>query len=220
MIYPAQILPNSNYKCIECDLSKHYLIRFTESNERVDLFDESLNQVKQTQICHPSENMRDLSTSLLGVFETSFIKINLTEAGKKKYNEYCDPDIVVETPVFNTDFIVKENRGFWVVLIGDINKIIADYTVGDIDTKFKATCIIEHTPMKWNYWHFSIRWNIEKKGFWHKLELNESQRKKLGKRLGHEARATIAKFARIQEPCFSALETVNYCKNLGCNLVG
>jgi hypothetical protein len=38
---------------------------------------------------------------------------------------------------------------------------------------------------EWNYWHFSIRWETEDLGFWHKL--NDNQKKKLAKRLGHEA---------------------------------
>ena len=210
MNYPSEILPNSTYKLITCDLSNHYLIRFTNSNKREDIFNEELNQVKQTEICSPSEGMNDLSTSLLGVFETSFIQIDLTDLGKEKYNDYCEPDIEVELPIFNTDFTVKESRGFWVVLIGDINETTADYTKGDIDTKFKATCIIQHTPMKWNYWHFSIRWKTEEQGFWH--QLGDNQKKKLAKRLGHEARANIAKFAKIEEPNYSQLALEHFCK--------
>lgn len=210
MNYPSKILPNSNYKPITCDLSNYYLIRFTQSKKREDIFDEELGQVKQIQICDPSGQMNDLSTSLLGVFETSFIQINLTDTGKVKYNDYCEPDIEVELPVLNQDFTINDNRGFWVVLVSDINETTADYTKGDIDTKFKATCIIQHTPMKWNYWHFSIRWKTKDQGFWHTL--NENQKRKLTKRLAHEARANIAKFAKIEEPNYSQLNHSDYCK--------
>lgn len=210
MNYPSEILPKSTYKLITCDLSNHYLIRYTNSKKREDIFNEELNQIKQTEICSPSEGMNDLSTSLLGVFEPSFLQIDLTTFGKEKYNYYCEPDIEVDVPIFNEDFAIKDSRGFWVVLIGDINETTADYTKGDIDTKFKATCVIQHTPMKWNYWHFSIRWKTAEQGFWH--ELKDSQRKKLAKRLGHEARSNIAKFAKIEEPNYSQLSPVHFCK--------
>lgn len=210
MIYPSDILPNPNYKIITRDLSNYYLIRFTNSNKEEEIYNHELNQVRQMQVCDPSEKMNDLSTSLLGVFKTSYIKIDLTSLGNEKYNSYCDPDIEVEIPIFQEDFILKEGRGFWVVMIGDINHTTADYTKGGIDTKFKATCIIEHTPMKWNYWHFSIRWKTEDQEYWH--QLSKSQSKKLAKRLGHEARANIAKFAKIAEPNYYPLERQDYFK--------
>jgi len=209
MNYPIKILPNSNYKLITCDVSNCYLIRFTHSNKIEDIFDEELMQVRQISICDPSGNMNDLSTSLLGVFETSFVQIELSQSGKEKYNSQCDPDISVEVPIFKKDFTINESRGFWVVLIGDINEKTIDYTKGGIDTKFKATCFIEHTPMKWNYWHFSIRWRTEE-GFWHTL--NDNQKKKMSKRLAHEARANIAKFAKIEEPNYTQLNHPDYCK--------
>jgi len=209
MNYPSKILPNPIYKLISCDLSDCYLIRFTHSKKREDIFDEELNQVKQIHICDPSGNMNDLSTSLLGVFETPFIQIELSQLGKESYNFPCDPDISIEVPVFQKDFTINESRGFWVILINDINETTVDYTKGGIDTKFKATCIIQHTPMKWNYWHFSIRWRTEE-GFWHTL--NDNQKKKMSKRLAHEARANIAKFAKVEEPNYSQLNHSDYCK--------
>lgn len=212
MNYPFEILPNPGYKLITCDLSKYFLIRFTHSNIREIIFDDTINQVRQSQIVDPSKGMEDLSTSLLGIFKPNYIQIDLTATGKIKYNHYCSPDRLVDTPVFEVDYIMNVNRGFWVVLVGDINNITADYTKGDIDTKFKATCVIEHTPMKWNYWHFSIRWKTENLEFWHKLA--ENQKRKLSKRLGHEARATIAKFAKIEYPQYPILSKNDFCINL------
>ena len=210
MRYPSEILPNANYKLINCDLSSFYLIRFTHSNIRSDIFDDTVNQVRQTQIVDPSKGMDDLSTNLLGIFTPDHIQIKLTDLGKSKYNEYCEPDAVVATPISDLDYTWLTSRGFWVVLVGDINAITADYTKGDIDTKFKATCVIEHMPMKWNYWHFSIRWETEDLGFWHKL--NDNQKKKLAKRLGHEARANIAMFAKIEQPEYPVISEVNFLK--------
>lgn len=73
MRYPSEILPNANYKLINCDLSSFYLIRFTHSNIRSDIFDDTVNQVRQTQIVDPSKGMDDLSTNLLGIFTPDHI---------------------------------------------------------------------------------------------------------------------------------------------------
>jgi len=210
MKYPDEILPNPNYKLITCDLSNYYLIRYTNSNRKEDIYDEELKQVKLTQICDPSSNINDLSTSLLGVFETTYIKIALTTLGIQNYSHYCEPDTVVEIPIFNSDFTIKDSRGYWIVLIGDINKLIADYTRGENNMKFKAECVIMHTPMKWNYWHFSIRWYTDELGYWHQLE--DKIKTKLSKRLAHEARSSIAKFAKIDEPNYTQLDEVEFYK--------
>jgi len=210
MNYPTEILPNAKYKRITCDLSNHYLIRFTHSNIREEIFDDNIKQVKQNQICSPKEHISDLSTSLLGIYIPSFVSIELTKTGKETYSIECEPDEIVEPPVFDTDFIQNENRSFWVILISHINTLIADYTKPNITDQFKATCSIEHTPMKWNFWHFSIRWDLGQNVFLHQLPPKTIA--KVYKRLTSDRRATIAMFASIEEPNYSQLGVEEYCK--------
>jgi len=210
MRYPTEILPNKNYKLIRCDLVNHYLIRYTACKAREVIFDDNTKQIKQEYICSPREQMEDLSTSLLGVYDTSHIPIELTLLGKTKFSEYCAPDEIVPIPEYETEFILNDKRGFWVILIKNIQGLLADYTQHDIKQPFKAKCSIQHTPVKWNYWHFSIRWELEEGVYLHKLPHNTKA--KVAKRLGTETRALIAKFAEIDEPNFSQLEVDEYCK--------
>ena len=68
MNYPIRILPNKTYKSIECDLSSHYLIRFTSTKDITKIRDPETGFIKQDHICQPRKRASDLSTSLLGVF--------------------------------------------------------------------------------------------------------------------------------------------------------
>lgn len=204
MNYPIRILPNINYKSISCDLSRHYLVRFTPHK---DILDQGTGLIKQEFVCNQREHAADLSVSLLGVFEIEHIKIELTEIGKSKYGTYCTPDETVEVPIFEQDFKRNDDRHFWAVLVENIMESKIDYT-GSEDP-FTAECVIEHSPMKWNFWHFSIRWKIED-GYWH--EFPDGKKRKVAKRIGHDVRATIAKFAQISEPYYEELDKAHYTK--------
>jgi hypothetical protein len=62
--------------------------------------------------------------------------------------------------------------------------------------------------MRWNYWHFSVRWQTEEDMI---HELPESERKKKwANRLAHEARSLIAQFARMDVPVYPPLNTWIY----------
>ncbi len=206
MNFPSEILPNPSYKYIECDLSDRHLIRSVVNNDS-DIVDNITGHVRQEHICSPREHAADLSTSLLGIFEVKHNQIQLTKNGKLKYNEYCAPDIEVEIPIYQEHFNIDTSKRYWVILIGAIHGTFVDYTKSDLP--FTAECIVQHTPMKWNYWHFSIRWLTED-GFWH--ELSDKERKKIAGRLAQEARSHIAMFATIQEPNYSELDLEDYYK--------
>ncbi|GAB3414536.1 hypothetical protein [Niabella aquatica] len=63
-----------------------------------------------------------------------------------------------------------------------------------------------HTPTKWNFWHFSIRWHItDKNAFLNDID-DLKEQKKIIKRLKSEARALIAKFASIEKPTYNQLD--------------
>jgi hypothetical protein len=207
MNFPSRILPNPSYKYIQCDLNSRYLIRSVPGDSG-DLLDPVTGLIKQEHICSPRDQVADLSTSLLGIFEISDNQIFLTASGKGKYNEYCLPDIEVEAPIFQEDFGVDTTKRYWVILIGAIHKTPVDYTKSDLG--FTAECLVEHTPMKWNYWHFSIRWLTDDEGFWHNL--SDKEKKKLARRLGQEARSHIAMFAKVEEPNYSELDPSDFRK--------
>ena len=205
MNFPSKILPNSSYKYINCDLSDHYLIRSTKAGNISEILDPITGFIKQEHICSPTHQVADLSTSLLGIFEISHIQIQLTSNGKTEYNHYCEPNIDVEVPIYQDHFEIDSDKFYWVVLIRNLNNVLVDYTKSNLP--FTAECVVMHTPMKWNYWHFSIRWQTDE-GFAHSL--SDKERKKLLGRLGQEARSHIAMFATIKEPNYFELDPSEY----------
>src|SRR5690606_34460022 len=113
MDYPKEILPNPNYKIIDCDLSNHFVIRFTNTSDKEKLWDSEANAVIIQHICSPDERIDDLSMSLLGIYTPAHIFIELTEEGKAKFNAECAPDADVPVPVFTKEFIRNNNRHYW-----------------------------------------------------------------------------------------------------------
>lgn len=206
MPYPNQILPANGNKIIDCNINDYYLIRHTDVADPHEIIDPVTGLIKPSYICSPVERMDDLSSSLLGIFEASFITLEFTEIGKPKYMFYCDPDEVFEVPQEHVDFTKNENRNSWTLQIGLVNNVEFPYTIGD-DT-YTATCRVVHSPMAWNFWHFSLRWDTDNLG---PLEtLDEKRRKKVARRIGIATRALLCNFARLQIPPHTNLPTSCY----------
>lgn len=206
--YPIELLPNENYKLIRDGIVGFYLIRTTNTKE--NLLNDS-NEIQQEYICSPREHIQDLSTSLLSIFEPEHSYIELTSIGKEKYsNGYCKPDCKVAIPEFIEDYTINIKNGYWFVLIDKIEGQVANYLHSN--PPLNAKCCICHTPTKWNFWHFSIRWKFEDGKFWDELPDDEKNKDRLKKRLATEARAIIAKFAQIPEPDYFELDSKFYQK--------
>lgn len=203
MEFPAQLLPNENLKLIDCDISHHHLIRHTPTK---DMWDSELNLLKEKAVCEPRTRMPDLSASLLGIFEECHICINILR--ESDFNNYCNPNISVSSPVLNKDYVIVEDRGCWFVEISKINNQKAEYVYNSDD--LFAICKVIHTPMKWNFWHFSIRWFLPNENkFWY--EIDERMRlRNWSKKLAHETRSIIRKFAKIEKPISDELDKSCY----------
>ena len=213
MNYPTEILPNNNRKLISCDIQSHFLIRSTPTSVVADLIDEVTGDIRQTTICSPAENIIDLSTSLLGVFTRGHNKIELTKESRKNLGTYCAPDVEVEVPIYEIDFYIDENKGFWTILIEKVFKEAVTYTFGDKPGEiFTAICSIVHTPTFWNYWHFSIKWYLNGYNCYLDEIQDDKLKKKISRRLSGEARAMLAKFAKIIEPDYQELLADCYTK--------
>lgn len=208
--YPLVLLPKPGYKKITCSLGNYYLVRHTDTNNIQELINAETGLLKVEAICTPREHIDDLSTSLLGVYNFEHLPIELSYQGKCDYAHYCNPDDVVATPIFETHFTLNDNRGCWTVLIRDIENAVADFTMGANRDKFKAECRVLHTPMKWNYWHFSVRWYLlEREVYLYELQ-DEKEKGKIKKKLGNEARALIAQYAKVEQPSYTELPTPDY----------
>lgn len=194
--YPQKLLPQPKYKLIDCNLDKYHLVRHFEIKDSDDAIEIGTNIIKSKYICTPKENMRDLSTNLVGRFKLKYLKIELTPQGRESYGIYCAPDTKVALPLYERDYVLNNNRDKWFLSIKDIANIEVDYNVGS--DYFKAKCEITHTPMRWNYWHFSIRWLLKNTDYWH--DLDPKNKKKWISRLAFTSRSHIQKLAFLKKP--------------------
>lgn len=206
MNYPVEILPQSGRAFISCDLTGKYLLRYCEVDEITDpetgfLTDKAIGEPAATQ-------MPDMSTSLLGIFMPDHISIHVFN---KDYQVECEPDIDVPVPIYKQDFSLIEKRNGWYILISKIAGKKAEYINGETKKSTTATCEVFHTPMKWNYWHFSVRWFVhEFNEFYHKL--SEEKKQTWYKKLSHAIRVEIKKYGTDKVPDIIPLEEQKYQK--------
>jgi len=208
MNYPKQILPEPSYKIIDCDIAACYLLRHVEVADINMLVDPETNLLYVGAICSPQERIEDLSMSLLGHFTVPFIHIAFHDQAKDKFMHYCAPDAVVDTPVYETEFYSKPDRACWYLLIGDVNNKLFKYQRSNQD--LVATCRVVHTPMLWNFWHFSIRWSTDQGDL---QDMSERERNKIAQKIGFAARVTFSKAAKTNVDSHVMVPESCYCKN-------
>jgi len=212
MNYPAQLLPNRHYKIIECDINHLHLVRHIELKGEDEIIDPDTGNVKLKYVADPTRHIADYSTNLLGIFELKHIAIYLTADGKKLYNTYCLPDAEVKPLIYNTDFQITNNRKYFTIKIADISNIPVPFVINGIEKK--AKCLIEHTPMKWNFWHFSIRWINDNSEYLHDQNENLFDRPKQGwvRLLSTAARAMLVHYADTNEIDYQVISKSCYTK--------
>lgn len=208
MEYPVEILPNPQYKFIDCNLSSYFLVRLINSENIEEIVDTETGEIRVSFICSPPERIKDMSFSLFGIYNDKHVRLALTEAGKAKFNYYCAPDTVVDIPIFETEFTNNAIKSYCSIPIQELHNKNFEYTRNN--DPFIATCLVKHTPMKWNYWHFSLHWKIDI-GILEELE--ENLQKKIAKRIGHSVRVELARLAKMISPCQAILPTHCYNKN-------
>lgn len=209
MDFPTELLPKENYKTIDCDISKCILVRIVKIIEEFPLINPDTGNIQLKYIADPTKQIADYSTNLLGVFEMQHLDIALTENGKLKYNHYCNPNEIVDTPIFQTDFDNNKVEKYFTLLISELNNYEIPYENGN--EKYKGVCSIEHTPMKWNFWHFSIRWKNVDKEYLH-LQNENKLKRGWARQLSSAAKSLIVQFARLNEPNYFVIPKNCYTK--------
>jgi hypothetical protein len=208
MNYPAEILPNSTRKFIDCDLSDHFIIRHVDIEETENLTDPETGVLYKKYICRQSDHIYDLSSSLLGIYKPEHIHVSFTEEAGKIFHTYCAPDEDVQVPIYQEEFFLNSNRKFWCAAIDKLHNREFIYNSGT--EQFIATCIVKHTPTRGNYWHFSLRWTTNTGSL---DDMDDKQRRSIAKKIGHSAIVAICQFAKIELPEFEALSKSCYLKN-------
>lgn len=190
-LYPQRLLPKPTFKIIKHeDLNDYYLIRYTNTKS---FLDEDTKFLKTSEIS--SSHMSDLSTNLLGKFEVEDIYIEYLKGSDS--SSYFSSDWIEKTevgivPIWEKDFSICLDRGFFLLKISEINGHPVPYCKGN--DKFQAFCRIIHTPTNSNFWHCSIRWfDEEGQDIYY-------QKGSFRNRLNSSTRAVLCEFIKCQVP--------------------
>ena len=199
MIYPIELLPKSIWKYFECDINRYYLIRRTNSLNQSTYWDKETDSLKTDAVCSPREHIQDLSCNLLGIYTYHHIFLQITETGKEKgFEDYCGADYNAILPVYEEDFVLYKDRGFWMIAINKIQNLKVTYIRNNNQNDvFTATGYVKHTPTQSNFWHFSLRWKI---GDEEVENMEDGEKRKVARAISNTARVTIAQFAQIETP--------------------
>ena len=180
--YPKRLLPQSCYSLIaqESLLSQRdlWLIRHIDSGKVK--FIEGTSTLDPDCITIQSDQLRDLSNNLLGIFliKDSFWGIE-KEYGPIYCNlwdgkENCDPP--KEGEYFN-----DTKRGYYFIPVDLLlsSKIQRINTESNTTEEFHFNIL--HTPTKCNFWHISVRVYNSKDEEISKLAINDKQKRKIWK---------------------------------------
>jgi hypothetical protein len=208
MDYPQLLLPDVGYKYIQCNLEDYFLLRVIRRADKSDLLDPVTKNVLVKHICSPRERINDLSVNLLSIYTEEHVPILFTKEGAKIFGQNCKPNAFLRIPEFQNDFEIEETNHFWCISIAKINNQLFEYTTDE--GEFVTTCLVEHTPTYGNFWHFSIRWQINH----NKLnEIEEDKMKKLAKKIAHNVRVIFSEYAIISIPDYEKLARNEYSDN-------
>jgi hypothetical protein len=200
-VYPSVLLPQPNFKYIDCDLSNFYFIRYFEIKAHIPIIDDN-NDIAQTYICSPTSNIQDLSMSLLSHYEYEHVKILLTELGIKNYSHYCLPSYPGQPLIYKDEFLKTESRGYWLIEANLCDSLKCDITFvkEKVEIQYTAKSKKKHTPMRWNFWHFSLLWHIEGLGQLGDLEIftDDKERKKFANKIGAKMRSKLPSIVKLK----------------------
>ena len=203
MDYPLHILPNIQCKLIETDLNDFHLIRRFDYKDNTFEIVNALDQIEDKFLFEPTSGFGDLSCSLLGVFTPNDFLVNLTPDGNELYGIYCDGDYNITAPVHPDHFSFLEDNGVrrhWNLIIGNIKdeKLVFEETI--TGKKREITCLVLHTPARWNFWHLSIRWLFDDGECYFEKKANKTISDGNMRRVAAAARALLKKNAKIPLP--------------------
>lgn len=212
MIFPLYLLPKLEYKIIDCDLSEYFLIRhFDIIDPELPILDAN-GLIEDKYLFSPSQRLGDLSTSLLSIFTYDDIPVALTKWGGKEFGVYCENDFTTVIPRYLDHFYFAENRNYWRINIGNIHNEPLVYLHSDGDKQSTFHCKVVHTPAKWNFWHFSIRWLFDDGKYFFELYKEGKVSKGNLKRISNSVRVLMKKHSKNETVNYPKLLEENYLK--------
>ena len=198
MEYPLELLPKSKYCVITSGFNNCQLIRFTSTNNRDLLIDPRTNQLKAEHVCTiESMQLVDLSSNLLGIFTVEHIQLAwIPDSGALFQQHWSEGVEFTDKPQLDVHFNLRPERGFFILPVSSLlSNPPIEFENSDNQTMI-AECLVKHTPILGNFWHFSIQWNIIPIGNWNSLT-TEDLKKKFKRNLGTKARSLICQYASL-----------------------
>ncbi|MDR1883358.1 MAG: hypothetical protein LBR26_11350 [Prevotella sp.] len=205
MNYPNHLLPCPDNKKIVWseDLLPLYLIRHTPGK---DIYLKDTDQIDPAIINNiPAKQFGDLSTNLLGESKIEDIYINVTN---EDFSKPWDEGESVNIPLFNNDFCMKKERGYFFWKIQEIASCSIETEMAKDDQKFNLSLKLSHTPLKCNFWHFSIIAFVNDTDV-DSLKISDNQKKKLWRTVRVKLSNIIV--GKISD--FSVLPKIHYVKS-------
>ncbi|GHV33068.1 hypothetical protein FACS1894177_09500 [Bacteroidia bacterium] len=194
--------PNNKKIVWSEDLLPLYLIRYTSSK---DIYLKDTDQIDPTIINNiPAKQFGDLSTNLLGKSKIEDIYIEVTN---KDFSKAWVEGESVNIPLFDKDFCMKEERGYLFWKIQEIASYSIETEMAKDDKKYNLSLKLRHTPLKCNFWHFSIIAFVNDTDV-DSLEISDNQKKKLWRTV----RVKLSNIVVGKILDFSTLPKIHYVK--------
>ncbi|OYU67915.1 MAG: hypothetical protein CFE22_02570 [Cytophagaceae bacterium BCCC1] len=161
MIYPNELLPQSDYKLIDfesldCLSDLIVLCRQTKDSNFIAFDSDNSEIIKSEYISIETDHLRDFSTNLFGIFNENHFGIEWSKNAKTDgmFDNWEENNEIVN-PVFEEHFYINPKKSAFFLKLNDFqNKFIPNDQNDEILSK------VIHTPCNCNFWHFSIRWLI------------------------------------------------------------
>jgi hypothetical protein len=159
MLYPDHLLPKMDYRLIEWrkELCEYYVLRAAPS---ADLIDPDTGMVRARFVNDNSrEHLLDYSTNLIGIFSPKDVAIEWERNDRKHYYTSTWAIAEIVEPPSSSDFSIREDFGYFFYAIGTLHQYPQPINVARVPHT-QAKCYVCHTPVRANFWHFSVRWKI------------------------------------------------------------
>lgn len=168
MHYPQHLIPPQHFKIMRYDawMGNHYLVRHTDDK---DLKDPETDLLKLDYIVVVTDHLRDFSTNILGVFmvEDCHWKIKKERMDAYFSAEWKEGEIV-EAPLPDDFEYLAERGAFYIPIRSCAGKRVE----ASGSEPVIAICDVMHTPIRCNFWHFSLRWKDENGIYFDELRPN------------------------------------------------
>lgn len=179
MDYPEHLIPRPDYR-IMVDVSHLDGYCLQRSTPGTDIIDPDTSKIKAKYVAFQRDHLRDLSTNLISVFQPEDRYWGVTGERKAYYVELWQEGETVAQPT-PEESTRDEQKGAIYFSIQELLAMEVPYEKGDEEGVRLVQCKVLHTPVRSNFWHFSIRWFNEdgeimnQKGKWSKRMLTTAR---------------------------------------------